>query len=184
MAKDGKLNAQMERFCQEYIKNPDNQTAAAAAAGYKNAAVSASRNMDSPKVQERISELMQHRNKRVKIDADYVLKRLVEIDQMDVLDILKDDGGLKAISEWPKVWRTTLSGLDISTTITNFDETTLENMLKKIKWPDKVKNLELIGKHVDVQAFKERVELNVNVTVANRMAAARKRVTEQGGGND
>ncbi|KFB89681.1 hypothetical protein CR62_16645 [Serratia grimesii] len=35
MAKYGKLNAQMERFCQEYIKNPDNQTAAAAVAGYK-----------------------------------------------------------------------------------------------------------------------------------------------------
>ena len=30
--------------------------------------------------------------------------------------------------------------------------------LKKIKWPDKVKNLELIGKHVDVQAFKDKVE--------------------------
>jgi len=175
MAKDGKLNAQMERFCQEYIKNPSNQTAAAAAAGYKNAAVSASRNMDSPKVQERIAELMKHRNKRTKIDADYVLKRLVEIDQMDVLDILKDDGGLKPISEWPKVWRTTLSGLDISTTITNFDETTLENILKKIKWPDKVKNLELIGKHVDVQAFKERMDVNVNVTLADRMATPRRR---------
>ena len=50
MARDGKINAQMERFCREYIKNPDNQTAAAAAAGYKNAAVSASRNMDNPKV--------------------------------------------------------------------------------------------------------------------------------------
>lgn len=29
MARDGKINAQMERFCEEYIKNPDNQTAAA-----------------------------------------------------------------------------------------------------------------------------------------------------------
>lgn len=179
MAKDGKLNAQMEQFCQEYIKAPENQTAAAKAAEYKNPAVSASRLMKDPDIQARIAELMKHRNKRVKIGADYVLKRLVEIDQMDVLDILKDDGGLKPISEWPKVWRTTLSGLDISTTITNFDETTLENMLKKIKWPDKVKNLELIGKHVDVQAFKDRVELNVNVTLADRMAKARNRALEK-----
>lgn len=184
MARYGKLNAQMERFCQEYIKNPDNQTAAAAAAGYKNAAVSASRNMDSPKVQERIAELMKQRNKRTKISADYVLNRLIEIDQMDVLDILNDDGGLKPISDWPKVWRTTLSGLDISTTITNFDETTLENMLKKIKWPDKVKNLELIGKHVDVMAFKERLEVSGTITIADRMAAARRRVKEQAGGEE
>ena len=77
---------------------------------------------------------------------------------MDVLDILKDDSGIKAVSEWPKVWRTTLSGFDINTSITNFDETTIENMLKKIKWPDKVKNLELLGKHVTVQAFKDNVK--------------------------
>jgi phage terminase small subunit len=49
------------------------------------------------------------------------------------------------------------TGLDISTTIQNFDEETAETILKKIKWPDKVKNLELLGKHVR-QAFKEQVE--------------------------
>ncbi len=32
-------------------------------------------------------------------------------------------------------------------------------LLKKIKWPDKVKNLELLGKHVDVQAFKEQTKV-------------------------
>lgn len=81
---------------------------------------------------------------------------MVQIDEMDVLDILKDDGGLKLVHEWPKVWRTTLSGLDVLTTVTNFDETTTENILKKIKWPDKVKNLELLGKHIAVQAFREQ----------------------------
>ena len=83
---------------------------------------------------------------------------------MDVLDILNDDGSLKAISLWPKLWRTTLTGLDISTTIQNFDEETAETILKKIKWPDKVKNLELLGKHVRVQAFKEQVEQKVVAT--------------------
>ncbi|MCL0196158.1 hypothetical protein M2T54_29260, partial [Klebsiella pneumoniae] len=39
-----------------------------------------------------------------------------EIDQMDVLDILNDDGSLKPIREWPKIWRTTLSGFDLSST--------------------------------------------------------------------
>jgi phage terminase small subunit len=180
MAKDGKLNAQMERFCQEYIKAPDNQTAAAKAADYKNPAVSASRLMKDPDIQARIAELMKHRNKRTKIGADYVLKRLVEIDQMDVLDILSDDGGLKPISEWPKVWRISLSAMDINRIrMAGKDgDESIESTLQKVKWPDKVKNLELIGKHVDVQAFKDRVELNVNVTLADRMAAARKRVVK------
>ncbi|MFV8869572.1 terminase small subunit [Serratia fonticola] len=182
MAKDGKLNAQMERFCQEYIKAPENQTAAAKAADYKNPAVSASRLMKDPDIQARIAELMKHRNKRTKIGADYVLKRLVEIDQMDVLDILSDDGGLKPISEWPKVWRISLSAMDINRIrMAGKDgDESIESTLQKVKWPDKVKNLELIGKHVDVQAFKDRVELNVNVTLADRMAAARKRVVGKG----
>lgn len=181
MAKDGKLNAQMERFCQEYIKAPENQTAAAKAAEYKNPAVSASRLMKDPDIQARIAELMKHRNKRVKIGADYVLRRLVEIDQMDVLDILSDDGGLKPISEWPKVWRISLSAMDINRIrMAGKDgDESIESTLQKVKWPDKVKNLELIGKHVDVQAFKDRVELNVNVTLADRMAKARTRALEK-----
>lgn len=181
MAAKGKLNAQMERFCQEYLKDPDNQRKAAIAAGYseRTATQKAAGLMNLSKVTERIEELMEQRNKRLRVSADYVLLRLVEIDRMDVLDILREDGGLKPISQWPKIWRTTLSGLDISTTITNFDETTLENMLKKIKWPDKVKNLELIGKHVDVMAFKERIEVSGTVTIADRMANARRRVKEQ-----
>lgn len=179
------LTAMQEAYAQEYIKCPENQAHAAINAGFspKSAHVKASIMMRDERIQKRIAELMAERNKRLRVSADYVLLRLVEIDQMDVLDILNDDGGLKPISQWPKIWRTTLSGLDISTTITNFDETTLENMLKKIKWPDKVKNLELIGKHVDVNAFKERVEVSGTLTIADRMAAARKRVKEREGGD-
>ena len=64
------------------------------------------------------------------------------------------------------------------------DEKELVGILKKIKWPDKVKNLELIGKHVDVNAFKERLEVSGTVTIADRMAAARRRVKEQAGGEE
>lgn len=178
------LTAKVESYCQEYIKCPENQTQAAINAGYssKTAGKFASQNMRDERVQKRIAELMEERNKRLRVSADYVLLRLVEIDQMDVLDILNDDGSLKPIRDWPKVWRTTLSGFDLSSTIINMNEDAIENILKKIKWPDKVKNLELIGKHVDVMAFKERVELDVKMTIADRMAAARKRVKEQAGG--
>ncbi|HDT6101110.1 TPA: terminase small subunit [Yersinia enterocolitica] len=156
-----KLTDKQELFAREYLKDL-NATQAAIRAGYseKTARKIGSENLTKPDIAERIIELKDVRNEEVGIDAAYVLRRLVEIDRMDVLDILKDDGGIKPISEWPKVWRTTLSGFDINTSITNFDETTIENILKKIKWPDKVKNLELLGKHVDVQAFKERTEIS------------------------
>ncbi|EAM2492961.1 terminase small subunit [Salmonella enterica] len=180
------LTAMQEAYAQEYTKCPENQTQAAINAGFSpnTAAVKASVMMRDERIQKRIAELMEERNKRLRVSADYVLLRLVEIDQMDVLDILNDDGTLKPIREWPKIWRTTLSGFDLSSTIMNMDETSIETILKKIKWPDKVKNLELIGKHVDVNAFKERLEVSGTVTIADRMAKARRRVKEQAGGEE
>lgn len=151
------LTDKQEMFCREYLIDL-NATQAAIRAGYSDntARKIGSENLTKPDIAQRIIDLKSERNERVEVNADYVLRRLVEIDEMDVLDILKDDGGLKMVHEWPKVWRTTLSGLDILTTVTNFDETTMENILKKIKWPDKVKNLELLGKHISVMAFKEQ----------------------------
>ncbi|NDL23927.1 terminase small subunit [Photorhabdus sp. HUG-39] len=153
------LTGKQEMFCREYLVDL-NATQAAIRAGYsdKTANRIGSENLTKLDIQKRISELKSDRNEVVKIDAEYVLKRLVEIDRMDVLDIIDDDGRLKAVSEWPVVWRTTLSGFDISTTIYDYDGSTEETILKKIKWPDKVKNLELLGKHVGVQAFRESVK--------------------------
>lgn len=180
------LTAMQEAYCQSYIKSPENQSQAAIDAGFSpnTAAVKASVMMRDERIQKRIAELMEERNKRNRVSADYVLMRLVEIDQMDVLDILNDDGSLKPISQWPKIWRTTLSGFDLSSTIMNMNEDSIETILKKIKWPDKVKNLELIGKHVDVNAFKERLEVSGTVTIAERMAKARDRVKKQAGGEE
>lgn len=151
------LTDKQEMFCREYLIDL-NATQAAIRAGYsdKTANRTGSENLSKPDIAQRIIDLKSERNERVEVNADYVLRRLVEIDEMDVLDILRGDGGLKMVHEWPKVWRTTLSGLDILTTVTNFNETTMENILKKIKWPDKVKNLELLGKHISVIAFKEQ----------------------------
>ncbi|HGY4928495.1 TPA: terminase small subunit [Citrobacter braakii] len=180
------LTAMQEAYAQEYTKCPENQTQAAINAGFSpnTAAVKASVMMRDERIQKRIAELMEERNKRLRVSADYVLLRLVEIDQMDVIDILNDDGTLKPIREWPKIWRTTLSGFDLSSTIMNMNEDSIETILKKIKWPDKVKNLELIGKHVDVNAFRERLEIDVKMTIAEKMAKARKRVQAQSGGEE
>ncbi|CAH6350916.1 TPA: terminase small subunit [Enterobacter hormaechei] len=182
------LTAMQEAYCQSYIKSPENQSQAAIDAGFSpnTAHVKASVMMRDERIQKRIAELMEERNKRMRVSADYVLMRLVEIDQMDVIDILDDEGGLKPISQWPKVWRTSLSAMDINRIrmAGKDDEDDIESTLQKIKWPDKVKNLELIGKHVDVNAFKERLEVSGTVTIADRMAKARDRVKKQAGGEE
>ncbi|MCG8709258.1 terminase small subunit [Brenneria sp. 4F2] len=154
-----KLTDKQELFAREFIVDL-NATQAAIRAGYsaKTAQEQSSRLLSNVMVQARVSELKAERAEQVGIDAAYVLKRLVEIDQMDVLDILMSNGELKPIADWPKTWRTTLSGMDVTEMAGD-----AAGLLKKIKWPDKVKNLELLGKHVTVQAFREQVKSEVTV---------------------
>ena len=112
----------------------------------------ASEILSNPKVKAFYDSLMDKVAEEAQVDATYVLKRLVEIDQMDVLDIMDDQMKIKPVNEWPKVWRQYVVNLE------NLELSDGEGCYKKIKWPDKVKNLELLGKHVSVGAFKDKVE--------------------------
>lgn len=117
-----------------------------------------------PKIIARVAELHAEKaavaKKEFAADAAYVLRRLVEIDRMDVLDILEDDGSLKPVRDWPVIWRQFISQFEVDEIFAGKGDERLQiGLLKKIKWPDKVRNLELLGRHVDVSAFKDIKEL-------------------------
>lgn len=147
------LTPKQQRFVEEYLIDL-NATQAAIRAGYseKTAKVIAAQNLSKLNVQEAIEEAQSKRAEQTQIDAAYVLRRLVEIDQMDVLDIMDDQMKIRPVNEWPKVWRQYVVNLE------NLELSDGEGCFKKIKWPDKVKNLELLGKHVSVGAFKDKIE--------------------------
>lgn len=153
------LTAQQERFCQEYIVDL-NATQSAIRAGYsvKTADVQGCRLLGNVKVQARISELNKARMDRVEITADTVLKNLYEIATLDIADVLNEDGSVKNVSEWSEAWRKAVSGLDVSTIIKGKDDP-IHIITKAIRGVDRLKAWELIGKHIDVSAFKERLEL-------------------------
>lgn len=154
------LTPKQQRFVEEYLIDL-NATQAAIRAGYseKTAKVIAAQNLSKLNVQEAIEEAQNKRTEQTQIDAAYVLRRLVEIDQMDVLDIMDDNYCLKPIGDWPKIWRQYISNIENLEEFEGFGEDrTQTGWLKKIKWPDKTKNLELLGKHVSVGAFKDKVE--------------------------
>lgn len=169
-----KLNDRQSRFVVEYLVDL-NATQAAIRSGYskKTAGQIGDENLKKPQIAQAIKEAMDSRNQRVQINADYVLNRLIEIDQLDVLDILDNAGNFKPIMEWPKTWRQTLSGVDLQEIMLG----DVETVIRKIKWPDKLRNLELLGKHVAVSAFREQVEVNVTHTLSERMAKARERAS-------
>ncbi|WP_324272820.1 terminase small subunit [Acinetobacter junii] len=147
------LTPKQQRFVEEYLIDL-NATQAAIRAGYseKTANEIGAENLAKPSIAKAIQDALKERKERVQIDADYVLKRLVEIDQMDVLDIMDENLNMKPLKEWPKIWRQYINNVE------SIELSDGEGWLKKIKWPDKVKNLELLGKHIAVGAFKEKIE--------------------------
>ena len=175
------------RFAEEYFQAEVPSLAGAyrlAGGKAKDADKAGSEIMKYPEVQEYVASLRAARSKRTQIDADYVLNRLKEMDELDVTDIINDDlSGFKPLSEWPKAWRRSINAIDISeiAKASGSDASDFPVVIKKIKWPDKVKNLELIGKHVSVQAFNEKTTVEV-VDRASILAKARKRASDANNG--
>ena len=173
MIDNNKLTPKQEMFCYEYLIDL-NATQAAIRAGYSENTANriATENLSKPVIKNYIEYLKTKRQEVLDVDATYVLKRLIDIDQMDARDILNDDGSVKPIFDWPDVWRQSISGVDLME-ISNSEN--VAATLKKIKWPDKIKNLELMGRHVAVAAFKDRLEVSGNLGLSERMKKARER---------
>lgn len=169
-------------FCEYFISdNGLNGALAARRAGYsaRSSAATAYRLINDPLCQAYIAKLRKERSDRLKVDSDYVLQRLYDMDQMDIIDILNDDMSLKSLSEWPKVWRQSLNGVEIADLFEGEgDARKIMGALKKIKWIDRLKNLELLGKHVDVGAFADRIIEEDAASLAKRLQAARQRRAE------
>jgi len=73
---------------------------------------------------------------------------------MDICDILNNDWTLKPLDTWPKIWRSYITSIDVQEIYDGqSDSKAAIGVLKKIRWPDKLKNLEMIGKHKAINAF-------------------------------
>ena len=129
----------------------------------KNPITSASEILNYPNVLEFIASCKQYNAIEANISAKYVLDRLVEIDKLDVIDIVDNSGNMKPVKDWPKAWRTSISGLDVQDMMSG----DTESVIRKIKWPDKVRNLELIGRHVTIKAWdkEEAAEPTGDITI-------------------
>ena len=163
-----KVTAKQQRFVSEYLIDL-NATQAAIRAGYseKTAAEQASRLLTNVKVAEAIQAAISARSERVGFDADWVLKRLAQDATADLADIYFESGELKPIHEWPMAWRTGLvAGVETAQERDGVDAEgdPIYVTVRKVKLLDRTKLVELLGKHVDVAAFKEKVEHSGNVT--------------------
>lgn len=159
------LTPKQSRFVEEYLIDL-NATQAAIRAGYsaKTAKQQGGRLLTNVDVSAALVAAKTGRAERTKIDADWLLSRLAEEADADLADLYDDHGGLKSVKDWPDVWRKGLvQGLDVEELRV---DGAVVGMIRKVKLSDRVKRLELIGRHIDVGAFKEgAANVNVNVNV-------------------
>lgn len=156
-----KLTPKQERFVSEFMLDL-NATQAAIRAGYsaKTARQAGTENLSKPAIAEAVAAAQAARVQRTQVDADWVLRRLHGEAMADLAEIFDDQGRLRQVSDWPDAWR---RGLVVG--IESFEEyegrgeeRTAVGMVRKIKLSDRVKHVELIGRHVDVRAFVTRHE--------------------------
>lgn len=155
------LNANQQRFVAEYMVDL-NASAAARRAGYsaRTAEQQGPRLLGNAGVRAAIAQELEARAKRTRIDADWVLRTLAEEKAADLADLFDEHGNMRPVKDWPAVFR---RGVVVG--VESFEEYAgrgeereAVGMVRKIKLADRTKHLELIGKHVDVQAWSERVE--------------------------
>lgn len=152
------LTPKQAAFVAEYLKDL-NATQASIRAGYsaKTAGWIGQQLLAKPHVAQAVADAMAARTQRTQIDADHVLRRLAEQDAADLADILNDDGTIKPVREWPAVWRRGLvAGVEV-VTFGNVEKGFGE--ITKLKLADRMKNLELLGRHTAVGAWRDKVEL-------------------------
>lgn len=148
------MNDKQRRFVEEYLIDL-NATQAAIRAGYsaKTAYSQGERLLSHVEVSAAILERKRDRSDRTKVNADWLLDRLATESVADIADLYREDGSVKPVHEWPMIWRQGLvAGIEVERIADGMGTVT------KLKISDRLKRLELIGKHIDVQAFKEKIE--------------------------
>lgn len=163
------MNARQSAFVNEYLIDL-NATQAAIRAGYsaKTAYSQGERLLKNAEVAAAVSAAQAERSQRTRINADWVLSRLGAEVEADLADLYREDGSVKPVHEWPLIWRQGLvAGVEVERLAEGIGTVT------KIKISDRIKRIDLIGKHIDVQAFKEKVEHTgaINITINPEDAA-------------
>lgn len=171
------MTPKQQRFVEEYLVDL-NASAAARRAGYaaKRADQQALENLRKPEIAAAVAAAQQERSERTKIDADWVLRRLAQDAGADLADLYDENGSLRPVHEWPMVWRTGLvAGIETAQERDGVDEDGNPNWVtvRKVKLADRTRLVELLGKHVGVQAFKERLEVEDVTDRAEQMRLRR-----------
>lgn len=168
------MNARQELFCLEYVKDL-NATQAAIRAGYSenSAQEQSSRLLSKVIIKQKIQELQNKRSESVQIDANMVLLELKRLATVDISQAFDEAGGIKPLREIPEDVRRAISGIEVAEMFDGSgDQKHAIGLIKKLKFWDKNKALEAIGRHLKL--FTDKVEHSGSVSLEQLVAGEKK----------
>lgn len=168
--KKEKLSDQQELFCKEYVKDL-NATQAAIRAGYsaKSARMQASRLITNDVITARISVLVDERMHRVQVDGDTILRELLHLATSDLRKLFDEKGVLLPPDQWPDDSAIAVSSVEVDELWEGYGAERIQvGVTKKVKFWDKPKSLELLGKHLKL--FTDKMEVSGKVTIEDLVA--------------
>lgn len=175
------LTPKQRRFVEEYLLDM-NATKAAIRAGYskQTANQQGPRLLENQDVRNAIDASKAKRSEKLEVDSEYVLRRLVEECEADLADLYTDVGDLKPIEDWPEVWRRGLvAGVEVEALFEGHGEQRKQiGYVKRVRLSDRLRRLELIGKHIRVNAFQETVQHKGLDALAERLERAHERASD------
>ena len=154
------MNGKQKAFAIEYVVDY-NATQAAIRAGYseRSAYSQAHELLKKPEIKEAIKELEDAAAERAAVTKDKVLKELARVAFVDPRRLFDEDGRPKDITTLDPDTAAALASVDILEEFDYDGETrTLAGYTKKYKWADKLRALEMLGKHLGMFTDKVHVD--------------------------
>jgi len=147
------LNRRQKAFVAEYLKDL-NASQAALRAGYsaRTARSIGTENLQKPAIKAAIEAAITKRAERVEVKTDDVLRELLRLGLSDAADAFSPSGQLLAIRDMPLEVRRAIASVKV--TVTDEGET-----IKEVKFWDKPRGLEMLGRHLKL--FTDRVEVKL-----------------------
>jgi phage terminase small subunit len=175
------LNDQQKLFCLEYVKDLNGKQAAIRAKySEKTAESQASRLLRHAKVRLYCQDLLNRRTERLESQADNILIELRRLGYSDIRSIYGDNGEIKPPSEWSEEIGRAVASIEVKEEFEDHRDGVVCNecgrlmfralvgFTKKVKFWDKPKSLELMGKHEKL--FTEKVEHSLDTKLEDLIA--------------
>lgn len=165
-----KLNARQRLFVAAYVADPNGKQAAIKA-GYSaaGAEVTASKLLRVPKVKAAVDAALGRTEKAAEVERSEILRELKRIALADIGGAFDSEGRLLPIHQMPEEIRRTISGVEVDQLFDGEGPDKYQaGDTVKVKFWDKPKSLELLGKHLKL--WTDKLDLNGRLTLDQLLA--------------